>query len=252
MQLKNTKEIHLEVCADSVESALIAQNAGAYRIELCNNLIEGGTTPSYGTIEQARKLLTIKLYVLIRPRGGDFLYDDLEFETMKSDIELCGKLGCDGVVIGLLLPDGTIDKIRCQELITIAHQYNMGVTFHRAFDRCNNFFDVMETIIDLGCERILTSGGKNTALEGTETIRQLIEKAQGRISIMLGAGITPENIGELLQKTNASEFHGTFRSQYPSKMEYRNTSLGDFQEEYMLWKTDEGKIRKIQLIINVI
>lgn len=246
--MKNRKEIYLEVCADSVAAAFIAQNAGACRIELCDNLIEGGTTPSYGTIEQARKLLNIKLYVLIRPRGGDFLYDDLEFETMKSDMELCGKLGCDGVVIGLLLPDGTIDRVRCQELIIIAHQYNMGVTFHRAFDRCNNFFDAMETIIDLDCERILTSGGKNTALEGAEIIAQLIEAANKRISIMPGAGITPENIVELARKTNAKEFHGTFRSQYPSKMEYRNDSLGDFDQEYKRWKVDEEKIKEIQLI----
>ncbi len=251
MQLNNTKEIHLEVCADSIESALTAQQAGAYRIELCDNLVEGGTTPSYGTIRQARELLNIKLYVLIRPRGGDFLYNDLEFEVMKSDIHCCGQIGCDGVVIGILLSDGSIDEVRCKELITIAEQYNMGVTFHRAFDRCNDCFKALETIINLGCERILTSGGKNTALEGAETIRQLIEKANGRISIMSGAGITPENISELLQKTNAREFHGTFRSQYPGNMEYRNDALGDFQQEYMVWKADERKIREIQRYVYI-
>lgn len=284
-------ELYLEVCADSVESALIAQNAGAYRIELCDNLAEGGTTPSYGMIEQAQKYLTIesnlplnslkgtseiaenqfsplgvrgdssqfrtpqgrmktKLYVLIRPRGGDFLYNDIEFEIMKSDIAVCGKLGCDGVVIGMLLSDGSIDKTRCQELINVANQYNMGVTFHRAFDRCNNLFEAMETVIGLGCERILTSGGKDTALEGAEIIRQLIEKSSERISIMPGAGITPENIAELLQKTNATEFHGTFKGQYPSQMDYRNVSLGDFDEEYTQWKVDEEKIRKVQEIIH--
>ena len=240
----------MEVCADSVESALIAQNAGAYRIELCDNLAEGGTTPSYGTIALARKRLNIKLYVLIRPRGGDFLYNDIEFEIMKSDIAVCGKLGCDGVVIGMLLRDGSIDEARCRELMGIANQHNLGVTFHRAFDRCNDFPKAMETVIGLGCERILTSGGKDTALEGAETINQLIKQASGRISIMPGAGITPENITELLQKTDANEFHGTFKSQYPSQMEYRNTSLGDFDEEYTQWKVDEEKIRRIQEVTN--
>jgi copper homeostasis protein len=146
--------IKVEVCIDSIDSALAAQSAGACRVEYCNNLSEGGTTPSIAQIEIARKLLDIKLYVIIRPRGGDFLYNDLEFEVMKSDILHCGKIGCDGVVIGMLHADGSIDKIRCKELINIAHSYSMGVPFDRAFDRCRNLFEGMEEIIEMGCERI--------------------------------------------------------------------------------------------------
>lgn len=242
-----TREVKVEVCADSVASAWIAQSAGAYRVELCANLPEGGTTPSPGQIEWARKLLRIQLYVLIRPRGGDFLYDDVEFETMQSDIRFCGEIGCDGVVIGMLSPDGMVDKERVRELIRIARRYSMGVTFHRAFDRSNDLFQAMEVIIDLGCDRILTSGGYDTALEGAEVLRQLIEKAGNRIIIMPGSGINPENAGDLIQKTGLKELHGTFRSYYPSKMQYRNVQLNHPKEEYGLWLTDEEKIKSLLL-----
>ena len=204
--------IKVEVCADSIDSALTAQSIGACRVEYCNNLSEGGTTPSIAQIEIARKLLHIKLYVLIRPRGGDFLYNDLEFEVMKSDIRHCGKVGCDGVVIGMLHADGSIDKNRCKELIDIAHSYSMGVTFHRAFDRCRDLFEGMEDIIEMGCERILTSGGKNTAPEGVSIIRQLVQQAGKRIIIMPGAGVTPENAADIIKHTGSTELHGTFKS----------------------------------------
>jgi copper homeostasis protein len=207
--------------------------------------LEGGTTPSFALIEMARKHLTIKLYVLIRPRGGDFFYNDLEFEMMKSDIEQCGKIGCDGVVIGMLNNDGTIDMARSRELIELAKRYSMGITFHRAFDRCVDLFQGLEDVINLGCERILTSGGKNTAIEGSEIIAQLIEKANGRITIMPGAGLTPENAAQLIEKTVATEIHGTFRSQYPSQMAYKNTALSNSEQEYSIWLADAGKIKKI-------
>jgi len=242
--MEKNKQI-LEVCVDSVENASTAQSAGAHRIEFCANLSEGGTTPSPAQIETARKQLIIKLYVIIRPRGGDFLYNDLEFEIMKSDIHFCGKTGCDGVVIGMLLPDGTVDKERNSELIRIARQYAMGVTFHRAFDRCADLFRAMETCIELGCERILTSGGYDTASEGAEIIRKLIEKAGERIIVMPGAGITPENAGELIRKTGAKEIHGTFRSRFPSRMQYRNEKLSRQDEEYGLALTDAEKIRRV-------
>jgi len=240
--MKKNKRI-IEVCVDSVCNALTAQSAGAYRIEFCANLPEGGTTPSPAQIEIARNLLNIKLYVIIRPRGGDFLYNDTEFEIMKSDIHFCGKTGCDGVVIGMLNPDGTVDKERNGELIRIAHQYSMGVTFHRAFDRSANLFSAMETIIELGCERILTSGGYDTAIEGAGIINKLIEQAGDRIIIMPGAGITPENINELIRKTGANELHGTFRSRFPSRMQYRNERLSLQDEEYELLLTDPEKIK---------
>ena len=242
----------LEVCVDSACNALVAQSAGAQRIEFCANLSEGGTTPSPAQIEIARKLLNIKLYVIIRPRGGDFLYKDIEFEIMKSDVRFCGKAGCDGVVIGMLLLDGKIDKHRNDELIQIAHQYGMGVTFHRAFDRCTDLFEAMETIIESGCERILTSGGYDTAIEGAEIIRQLIEKAGERIVIMPGSGITPENVGDLIQKTGAKEIHGTFRSRFPSSMQYRNEKLSRQDEEYELLLTDAEKIKQVIKRINYI
>jgi len=235
----------LEVCVDSVCNALTAQSAGAHRIEFCANLLEGGTTPSPAQIEIARKRMQIELYVIIRPRGGDFFYNETEFEIMKSDIHFCGKTGCDGVVIGMLLPDGTVDKERAGELIRIAHRYAMGVTFHRAFDRCTDLFQAMETIIELGCERILTSGGYDTAIEGAEVIRRLIEKAGERIVIMPGSGITPENIAGLIQKTGAKELHGTFRCRFPSRMKYRNEKLSRPKEEYELLLTDEEKIKRV-------
>jgi copper homeostasis protein len=238
-------KIGLEVCADSLENALTAQSAGADRIEFCANLPEGGTTPSPTQIRMARKLLEIKLYVLIRPRGGDFLYTDREFEIMKSDIHFCGETGCDGVVIGVLRSDGTVDVERCRELVQIARQYAMGVTFHRAFDRSKHLFQALEDIIELGCERILTSGGCDTAIEGAETIRQLIEKAGERIIIMPGAGLTPENIGELILKTGLKELHGTFRSRFPSRMQYKNAKLSS-PDEYDLLLTDTEKIKKIK------
>jgi copper homeostasis protein len=202
-------KIKVEVCVDSTDSALIAQSAGAYRVVYCDNLSVGGTTPSIAQIEIARKLLHIKLYVLIRPRGGDFFYDDIEFKIMKSDIHHCGKIGCDGVVIGMLHTDGSIDKNRCKELIAIAHSYSMGVTFHRAFDHCRNLFEGMEDIIAIGCERILTSGGKNTALEGVAIIRQLIQQADNRIIIMPGTGITSENATDIIKCTGSTELHRT-------------------------------------------
>jgi copper homeostasis protein len=242
--MQNNK-LYLEVCADSVENALIAQSTGAQRIEFCASLPEGGITPSPTQIKMARKHLKISLYVLIRPRGGDFLYTDLEFEIIKSDVRFCGETGCDGVVIGILNTDGTIDGKRNRELVETAHQYGMGVTFHRAFDRSNDLFQAMEDIIDLGCERILTSGGYNTAVEGAGVLRQLIEKAAGRIAIMPGSGVTPENATELIRLTGLKELHGTFRSRKISSMQYRNVKLGHQEEEYEWLATDIGKIRAV-------
>jgi copper homeostasis protein len=239
----------LEVCADSIDSALIAQSAGAYRIEYCNALSDGGITPSYAQIETARKLLHIKLYVLIRPRGGDFLYDDMEFEMMRAEIEFCGRIKCDGVVIGILNADGTVDTKRCKELIRIAHSYKMGVTFHRAFDRCSDFFQGLEDIVELGCERILTSGSRNSAVEGTHIIRSLVEQAGQRISIMPGAGIMPENAEALIQNTGVKELHGTFRSRYPSNMTYHNPFLSHPEKEYGIMRTDYFKVREMIDII---
>ncbi|MDR3188082.1 MAG: copper homeostasis protein CutC [Prevotellaceae bacterium] len=235
----------LEVCADSLDSAVIAQSSGAHRVELCVSLPEGGTTPSRGLIEAVRKRLSIKLYVLIRPRGGDFLYSDAELEIMLADVRACGKLGCDGVVIGMLMSDGAVDEQRCRLLVEEARSGGMGVTFHRAVDRSRSLTEAMEVIIGLGCERILTSGGRNAAPEGAGAIRELVEKAGGRIGIMAGAGVTPQNAAELIKITGVSELHGTFRSRYAGGMRYRNPLLGAPDEEHSLWRADGDKIKSI-------
>ena len=244
------KEHLLEVCADTVPNALVAQAAGARRIEFCAGLSEGGTTPSAAQIREARKGLHIPLYVLIRPRGGDFLYSDLEFEIMKADIHFCGQAGCDGVVVGMLHFDGTIDTERCRMLIAIARQYGMGVTFHRAFDRSHDLFQALEAVIALGCDRILTSGGYNTAIEGADVIRQLIERAGNRIIVMPGSGITPENAGELIRKTGLREMHGTFRSRHASGMQYRNPNFICQEDEYSLLRTNAEKIKAVLECMN--
>jgi copper homeostasis protein len=238
----------LEVCANSVTSALAAQNGGAARVELCENLYEGGTTPSYGEILQARKLLHIKLYVLIRPRGGDFLYTDLEFEVMLADIRHCIEAGCDGIVIGILNADGTIDKPRCAELISLAKQWGLGVTFHRAFDMCADMYQALEEVIELGCERILTSGGKSTAMEGVNTIAHLVEKAAGRIYIMPGSGVAEKNVSDLIKFTGVTEVHSSARSRVKSKMTYKNTNIlmgSDFTDEYSIDLTDIERVKGI-------
>jgi len=242
----------VEICVDSVESAVVAQSAGAYRVEFCDNLIEGGTTPSFGQLKIARELLSIKLYVIIRPRGGNFLYSDIEFNVMKEDIRKCGETGCDGVVIGILKTDGSVDKDRTAELVHIAKSYSMGVTFHRAFDRSRDLYTALEDIISTGCERILTSGGKGNVLAGASVIKRLIGSANDRITIMPGAGLTPENIKEVAQLTGATEFHGTFRSLFKGNMEYLNRDITDEERENTNYRTDPIKVRAVVTFLDFI
>lgn len=230
----------LEVIGFNIESTLLAQFAGAHRIELCDNPGEGGTTPSYGFIKAARKRLHVDLYPIIRPRGGDFFYIDEEFEVMKTDVQVCKELGCDGVVIGILNPDGTVDKKRCSELIQIA--YPMGITFHRAFDRVNDASQALEDIIEIGCERILTSGLVPNALDGAETLAALMKQADKRIIIMPGSGVRSDNIIELAQKTGATEFHTSARMNIESKMEYTNEGM---KENLRSVSLDEEEVKKI-------
>lgn len=235
----------LEICANSLASALAAQNGGAQRIELCGNLNEGGTTPSYGTIKKVRDQLTIKLYVLIRPRAGDFHYSPQEFEIMKEDILLCKRLGCDGVVIGLLDIEGNVDVKRTQELVTLASP--MGVTFHRAFDSCNNGLKALEDIIHCGCERILTSGMKNTASEGADFLQELVKKAGNRIIIMPGSGVNESNIEQLILETGANEYHTSAKVPTKSDMRYHNSAIQNMGETIEV--SDVGKIRGINRLI---
>jgi copper homeostasis protein len=215
----------LEIIGFNIESCIAAQQAGAHRIELCDNPSEGGTTPSYGFIKAAREKLSIELFVMIRPRGGDFLYSDDEFEIMKADIKVCKELGCDGIVIGVLNKDGSIDKKRCEELVVWA--YPLGVTFHRAFDRTNDPFKALEDIIETGCERILTSGLQPKATDGIQIIKELIAQADDRIIIMPGSGVTSENIISLVENTGAVEFHSSASIHVESKMNYENAAMNE-------------------------
>ena len=230
----------LEIIGFSIEGCIIAQAAGANRIELCDNPNEGGTTASYGFIKAAREKLHIDLYPMIHPRGGDFFYTEDEFEIIKSDVRLCKELGCNGVVIGALMKDGKIDKNKCSMLIEIA--YPLGVTFHRAFDRAAEPFEALEDIIDIGCERILTSGQKPTAPEGAELIKQLIQQAGERIIIMPGSGVRADNIINLAENTGAVEFHTSARIRVPGKMNYQNPLMNETAESISV---DGDEVRKI-------
>lgn len=237
----------IEICANSVASCLQAQKGGAYRVELCAGIPEGGTTPSYGETAVARQLLDIKLNIIIRPRGGDFLYSEVEHQAMLHDIEMARKLGVDGVVIGCLTADGTVDMERNKELIDAAK--GMSVTFHRAFDMCRDPFESLEQIISLGCERVLTSGQQPTAIEGISLLAELVAKANGRIIIMPGSGVNEDNIATIAAETKATEFHFSAREPIDSKMEYRNPNLkmgGTVVsiDEFIQNITDAEKVRR--------
>lgn len=218
-----TNDYKLEICANSVVSCLEAQKGGAFRVELCAAIPEGGTTPSYGDIALARELLHIKLNVIIRPRGGDFLYSPLEQRIMLKDIEIARKLGADGVVIGCLTPEGEVDMDCNRRLIEAAH--GMSVTFHRAFDMCRDPYESLERIIELGCDRLLTSGQQPRAQQAIPLLKEIVQRAGNRIIIMPGSGVNAHNIGELAKETGASEFHLSARESVESGMIYRNPAL---------------------------
>ncbi len=236
----------VEICVDSVESALAAQRGGADRVELCDNLIEGGTTPSAGAIGVARNILAIKLHVIIRPRGGDFLYSDVEFETMKSDIEHAKRLGADGVVVGILDANGEIDKRRTRDLIAAARP--MSVTFHRAFDVCRDPLAALETLVGLGVDRILTSGQEATAIEGADMIAELVRRAGDRITIMGCGNLTERNISKFVAQTGVREVHFTAFRNVDSEMRFRNERVfmgGSLRPpEYARGITDERIINQ--------
>lgn len=212
----------VEVCAFSLESCLTAQRAGAGRIELCGGMAEGGTTPSAGLIQLARQNLTIPLYVMIRPRGGDFLYSETELAVMRADIATAKSLGADGVVLGVLRADGTVDEAVTCQLVERAHP--LPVTFHRAFDMTRDPLEALEAVIRAGAARILTSGQQPAAEAGLSVLRQLVEQAAGRIEIMAGAGVSFHNAGLLLQ-SGVDALHLSGRQSQPSPMIYRNPDL---------------------------
>jgi copper homeostasis protein len=229
----------------------MAQKGGAQRVELCDNIYEGGTTPSYGAIKIAREKLNIELNIIIRPRGGDFCYSDLEFEIMQKDIGFAKENGVDGIVIGLLNPNGSIDIKRTKQLVELAKP--MSVTFHRAFDVSNNPFQALNDIIECGCDRILTSGHENKAYNGIDLLKQLIQESKKRIIIMPGSGINETNIQEIYEATGAKEFHASLRKDAVSTMIYRkeNINMGSIPHlnEFSISITDPERVEKIIQIL---
>jgi copper homeostasis protein len=237
--------ILIEACLDSVPSALAAQAGGAGRIELCDNLVEGGTTPSAGTIELCKERLTIPVFVMIRPRGGEFLYSDVEFEVMRRDVAHAKALGADGVVLGLLTPDGRVDVERTRVLVEAARP--LPVTFHRAIDVARDPEEALEALIALGVERVLTSGQAPTAPEGVDVIATLVRRAQGHIGILPGCGIDETNAAALVARTGVREVHVRGTCTVRSAMRYRNPRIAfrspSEPDDFLIEATDESRIR---------
>lgn len=237
----------LEVCAGSIDSAVAAQQGGADRVELCDNLLEGGTTPSHGMIKICISLLEIPAFPIIRPRGGDFVYSDHEFEVMKQDILSCSELGCAGVVYGILRADGSVDTERCSELVGISGA--MQLTFHRAFDRCSNRESGLEDLIAMGFHRVLTSGGRDQAADAIPELERLVRQADNRISIMPGSGITALNLLKIARETRALEFHSTAKTKIDSMT--GNNDQNNLDTQY-LFQTDEAKVREMRHMLNAL
>jgi copper homeostasis protein len=237
----------IEACVGSVESAIAAELGGAQRVELCDNLHEGGTTPSFGAIAVARRRLRIDLNVIIRPRGGDFLYSDVELETMKEDVARARELGVHGIVTGILTPDGEVDRPRMRELIELAGP--LCFTFHRAFDMAPDPFATLEALVDLGIDRLLSSGQRPSAAQGIDLLARLVERAGDRIIVMPGVGIDETNIAELIRRARAREYHVYVPKRVPSAMSARNLDvfMGDDPEssEYEIELTDTDRLRQI-------
>jgi copper homeostasis protein len=240
----------LEVVVYNIESALKAQEGGADRIELCDNPAEGGTTPSFGTIEVVRSNVSLDVFVMIRPRGGDFCYTSWEFYSMKRDIWQCQKLSVDGVVFGILTPEGRIDKKRCKELIDKARP--LKVTCHRAFDMTRDPFEALEDCIEAGFDRILTAGQQAQASKGAELIGELIRKANGRIAIMPGSGVNENTVEQILSISKAKEIHFSATSSRPSQMEYKNSDIAgmgsDEGSEFVVRTVDPQRVKKMRTL----
>lgn len=241
----------LEVCVGSVASTIAARDGGAKRVELCAALEIGGITPSVGLVREMRQVEGIEMNVLIRARGGDFLYDESEIAAMEHDIVEAGRLGADGVVIGALTADGDIDMVCCRRLIKAAG--SMNVTFHRAFDMCRNPLKALEDIISLGCSRLLTSGQAATALAGLPLLCDLVKAAKGRIIIMPGCGVKSSNAATIVNESGAVEIHASAKKMMPSAMRYRQESVNmgtPDSDEYSIQLTDVEEVRRIVEAIN--
>ncbi len=235
----------LEIAVFNIDSAIAAAQAGADRLELCENPQDGGTTPSYGFMKTVRELVTIPIFPIIRPHGGDFLYSESAYRVMQKDIALAKELGFEGLVLGFLKPDGSIDTDRTARLVELA--YPMEVTFHRAFDRCNQPLEALETIIQTGCSRILTSGQQPNAFDAKELIQQLVQQASDRIIIMPGSGVRASNIQALASFTGAQELHSSARKLVPSSMEFVVESMQETLQNCLV-NPDEIQQMKLQLV----
>jgi len=238
----------IEIVVYNIESALKAQEGGADRLELCDNPGEGGTTPSYGTIELVRQNVSLDLYVMIRPRGGDFCYSSYEFHSMKRDLSQSQKLSVDGAVFGILNPDGTIDKKRCKELID---RYKpLKFTCHRAFDMTRDPFEALEDCIEVGFDRILTAGQQAQASKGADLIGELIKRAAGRIAIMPGSGVNENTVEDIIRKSGAKEIHFSATAFRESAMQFRNQQIAgmgsDEGAEFKLRTVDPERVRKMR------
>jgi copper homeostasis protein len=233
-------KIKLEIAVFSVEAALAAIDSGADRIEFCENPLEGGTTPSFGSLSSLITLTSKPVFPIIRPRGGDFLYTNNEFNAMRSDVLMARKLDYPGIVLGLLNADGSIDTERTKRLVDLASP--MEVTFHRAFDRCKDPFKALEDIIATGCKRILTSGQVPNAADATPLLKKLVEQAGDRIIIMPGSGVRSNNIKEIIQATGAKEIHSSARKMVPTQMLYFKATM---QEELLTTNVDTEEIKKM-------
>jgi copper homeostasis protein len=244
----NHEELFLEVCVDSVESAVAAERGGAFRVELCDNLLEGGTTPSAGAIALAREAIAIGLHVMIRPRGGDFLYSRIELDVMRRDIAVAKQLGADGVVVGILTEDGSVDSERTRELVELARP--LSVTFHRAFDVTRDPYESLDRLLELGVDRLLTSGQESSVVEGLELLVELVRRAGVQLVVMPGGGVTERNIVKIVAATHAREIHVTGKKSVESAMRYRNSrvSMGGVlrPSEYSRTVTDSDTIARLR------
>jgi len=235
--------MNVEICIDSVESAIAAARGGAKRVELCSALSEGGITPSAGLISAVRSAIDIELFVIIRPRGGDFIYSDLEMDVMAQDIHEAKSRNVDGVVLGILTAKGDVDTERTRRLVELARP--LGVTFHRAFDVCNDLDRALEDVIRAGADRILTSGGATDAIQGADRLAKLQKNARGRISIMAGGGIRPSNVRALTLRTGVGEVHSSL-----SKSSDELSGLGDGQDARRTYMVFEDDVRAFKAAID--
>ena len=245
------KKAIIEICLESSESVIAAEKGGADRVELCSDLFEGGCTPSFGVFKAARNnAKSIKINVMIRPRGGDFCYSDIEFEAMMEDVRLFKEHGADGIVFGILTPDGQIDVERSKRIIELAKP--LPVTFHRAFDMTRDAFLSLETLIELGVDRVLTSGQEATVPEGADLLKELVDRAGDRIIVMPGCGITERNFEKMKRIIGAKEYHVHLPEEYPSKMEFHpgHIYMGGMlrQSEFMLSHTS---LRRVQDVMRI-